>query len=79
MEGYEGVLPRFLREALVWEKGPVEELRLREGQPLAASAAGREWTHPAWKGRVLTEEDLRRCCGNVLRQILDSQIQREYR
>ena len=27
----------------------------------------------------LTKKDLRRCCGNVLRQILDSQIQREYR
>ena len=27
----------------------------------------------------ITKKDLRRCCGNVLRQILDSQIQREYR
>ncbi len=27
----------------------------------------------------ITRKDLRRCCGNVLRQILDSQIQREYR
>ena len=60
MEGYEGVLPRFLREALAKETRTVEELRLREGQPLAASAAGREWIHPAWKGRILTEEDLRR-------------------
>jgi stage III sporulation protein AA len=60
MEGYEGVLPRFLRESLAKETRTVEELRLREGQPLAASAAGREWTHPAWKGRILTEEDLRR-------------------
>ena len=60
MEGYEGVLPRFLREALARESRPVEELRLREGHPLAASAAGKEWTHPAWKSRILTEEDLRR-------------------
>ena len=27
----------------------------------------------------ISRKDLRRCCGNVLRQILDSQIQREYR
>ncbi len=27
----------------------------------------------------LSKKDLRRCCGNVLRQILDSEIQREYR
>ena len=27
----------------------------------------------------ITKKDLRRCCGNVLRQILDSEIQREYR
>ena len=60
MEGYEGVLPQFLRTALARETRTVEELRLREGQPLAASAAGKEWTHPAWGDRVLTEEDLRR-------------------
>ncbi len=27
----------------------------------------------------ITKKDLRRCCGNVLRQILDSEIQRKYR
>ena len=27
----------------------------------------------------ITKKDLRRCCGNVLRQILDSEIQRQYR
>jgi beta-glucosidase len=27
----------------------------------------------------IRRRDLRRCCGNVIRQILDSQIQREYR
>lgn len=27
----------------------------------------------------ITKKDLRRCCGNVIRQILDSEIQREYR
>ncbi|MBR5533468.1 MAG: stage III sporulation protein AB [Ruminiclostridium sp.] len=60
MEGYEGVLPKFLREALGMETRTVEELRLREGQPLSASVAGKEWTHPAWKGRLLRSEDLQR-------------------
>lgn len=62
MEAYEGVLPRFLRQALARETGgrPIEELRLREGFPLAAATAGREWTHPAWRDQILTEEDLRR-------------------
>jgi beta-glucosidase len=27
----------------------------------------------------IARRDLQRCCGNVLRQILDSQIQREFR
>lgn len=27
----------------------------------------------------ITKKDLRRCCGNVLKQILDSEIQRQYR
>ena len=27
----------------------------------------------------ITKKDLRRCCGNVIRQILDSEIQRQYR
>ena len=27
---------------------------------------------------VIAEQDLRRCCGNVIRAILDSAIQREY-
>jgi len=60
MEGYEGVLPQFLRKALGAETRPMEELRLREGYPLAASAGGTEWTHPAWRDHILTEEDLRR-------------------
>ena len=30
------------------------------------------------KKGVLTEEDLRRCCANVVKSILDSQIQKEY-
>ena len=30
------------------------------------------------KAGVITEEDLRRCCANVIRSILDSDIQREY-
>ena len=27
---------------------------------------------------MLTEEELRRCCGNVIRAILDSAVQRDY-
>ena len=42
------------------EREGVEELRLREGFPLSAVQAGEEWTHPAWRNRPLTEEDLRR-------------------
>ena len=38
----------------------MEELRLREGFPLSAVQAGEEWTHPAWRNRPFTEEDLRR-------------------
>lgn len=60
MEGFAGALPRFLREALAKETRPVEELRLREGFPLAAAAGGREWTHPVWRDQILTEGDLRR-------------------
>ena len=32
----------------------------------------------ALRSGMLTEEELRRCCGNVIRAILDSAVQREY-
>ena len=64
MADWDKVLPQFLRGMLSVlsreERDRVEELRLREGFPLAAVRAGEEWTHPAWRGRKLTEEDLRR-------------------
>ena len=64
MEGWDKVVPQFLREMLSsldpTARDAVEELRLREGFPLAVVQAGEEWTHPAWRGRPLTEEALRR-------------------
>ena len=64
MEGWDKVVPQFLREMLSSldpkARDAVEELRLREGFPLAVVQAGEEWTHPAWRGRPLTEEALRR-------------------
>ena len=64
MEGWDKVVPQFLREMLSSldpkARDVVEELRLREGFPLAVVQAGEEWTHPAWRGRPLTEEALRR-------------------
>lgn len=60
----ESGFPQYLREQLsVLDKDKrekVEELRLREGFPLSAVTAGEEWTHPGWKGRILTEAHLRR-------------------
>lgn len=64
MDNLDKVLPQFLRGMLAdldpGTRGAMEELRLREGFPLAAVRAGEEWTHPAWQGRKLTAEDLRR-------------------
>ena len=60
MEGWDKVVPQFLREMLSSldpkARDAVEELRF----PLAVVQAGEEWTHPAWRGRPLTEEALRR-------------------
>ena len=72
-------LPGFLRDMLAvlppGERGEVEELRLREGFPLSALRAGEEVTHPAWRGRPLTQEDLRRVVetagGGSVHTILD--------
>ena len=36
----------------------IEELRLREGQPLWAVTAGHEWTLPRWANRPVTGRDL---------------------
>ncbi len=62
MEDLLRTLPRFLREAVAQlPKGRrIEELRLREGFPLSAVEGGEEYTHPPWRDRLLTEEDLRR-------------------
>ena len=64
MTALDKALPQFLRAMLDClppkEREGVEELRLREGFPLSAVQAGEEWTHPAWRNRPLTEEDLRR-------------------
>lgn len=64
MEALERMLPQFLRAQLDQldrqTRGEIEELRLREGFPLAVCRAGEEWTHPAWHRRPLTEEDLYR-------------------
>jgi len=64
MTAYEQGLARFLRDMLEQippkERRTLEELRLREGFPLSAVQAGIEWTHTTWRGRSLTEEDLRR-------------------
>lgn len=47
---------RLLRET--GEPDQIEELRLREGQPLWAVTAGREWTLPQWAERPVTGRDL---------------------
>ena len=64
MEGWDKVVPQFLREMLSSldpkARDAVEELRLRGGISPAVVQAGEEWTHPAWRGRPLTEEALRR-------------------
>ena len=64
MDNFAGVLPRDLQKALSElneeTRQNVEELRLREGFPLAAVTAGKEWTHPPWRAHPLSEEDLRR-------------------
>lgn len=64
MDGFAGVLPRFLQEKLAClppkTRADLEELRLREGFPLSAVTAGEEWTHPPWRDHPLSEEDLRR-------------------
>ena len=64
MTALDKALPQFLGAMLDClppkEREGVEELRLREGFPLSAVQAGEEWTHPAWRNRPLTEEDLRR-------------------
>ena len=64
MTAFDHVLPRFLREEVAQggdkARGPLEELRLREGFPLRAVSGGEEWTCPAWQARTLTQEDLHR-------------------
>ena len=64
MPSFESALPRFLREALSQVspqiRDSMEELRLREGYPLSVVRAGEEWTAPAWRTRIITEEELRR-------------------
>lgn len=61
---HQHVMPRFLREAVDRlddeTQRTLEELRLREGFPLSAVRAGEEWTHPGWRARPITQEDLRR-------------------
>lgn len=64
MANWDKVLPQFLR-GMLGDLDPrareaIEELRLREGFPLSVVRAGEEWTHPPWRSRPLTEEDLRR-------------------
>ena len=64
MTAFDHVLPRFLREEVAQggdkARGPLEELRLREGFPLRAGSGGEARTCPAWQGRTLTQEDLPR-------------------
>ena len=59
------------------------------GSSAAAMAAGNDLIMPGSgackrdilrgvRTGVIAEQDLRRCCGNVIRAILDSAIQREY-
>ena len=67
MDGWETLdrmLPRFLREMLAHldptTRQEVEELRLREGFPLAICRRGEEWVHPLWRARPLAGEDLSR-------------------
>ena len=54
------LLPESLRDLLQKpeEQNAIEELRLREGQPLWAVTAGREWTLPQWAQRPVTARDL---------------------
>ena len=58
------VLPRDLQSMLERispsEREDLEELRLREGFPMALTLAGEERTPPPWRERLLTEADLRR-------------------
>ncbi len=61
-----------------------------QGDNALCMAAGNDLIMPGMPGNKqqillglqtgkISKKDLRRCCGNVLRQILDSEIQREYR
>ena len=61
---YRGIPYKLLPESL-WgmlreggELDRIEELRLREGQPLWAVTAGHEWTLPRWANRPVTGRDL---------------------
>ena len=53
---------------------------LRAGNDLMMPGSGgdRRDILQALRSGMLTEEELRRCCGNVIRAILDSAVQREY-
>ena len=78
MTALDKALPQFLGAMLDClppkEREGVEELRLREGFPLSAVQAGEEWTHPAWRNRPLTEEDLRRVVETAGRTRLERRI-----
>lgn len=79
MDGLDKVIPQFLRTLLAHldqqTRQGVEEIRLREGFPLAVCRAGEEWTHPIWRERTLSEEDLYRVLetagGGSVHTILD--------
>lgn len=61
---WDQVLPRDLRSMMERisssEREGMEELRLREGFPMALAIAGEERTPPPWRDRLLTEADIRR-------------------
>ena len=76
--GFEGVV---MTDWFSTNKGQADNgLALKAGNDLIMPGGGnfKKAILNSLKNGTITEEDLRRCCGNVVRSILDSAIQREY-
>ncbi len=76
--GFKGVV---MTDWFSTNKGQADNgLALKAGNDLIMPGGGnfKKAILNSLKNGTITEEDLRRCCGNVVRSILDSAIQREY-
>jgi beta-glucosidase len=76
--GFDGVVMTDWSSTRKGQAGAAAALRAGNDLMMPGSGGDRRDILQALRSGMLTEEELRRCCGNVIRAILDSAVQRDY-